>query len=58
MERALDYVASDAPVAQQEEQWVSNPLAGGSSPSGRATFRWQALFNDVKSKIVPDTGET
>ena len=28
-------IASDAPVAQLEEQWVSNPLVAGSSPAGR-----------------------
>ena len=27
----------DAPVAQPEEQRVSNPLVGGSSPSGRVS---------------------
>ena len=33
-----DRPSDDAPVAQPEEQWVSNPLVGGSSPSGRASF--------------------
>ena len=28
-------IARDAPVAQLEEQWVSNPLVAGSSPAGR-----------------------